>query len=199
MDIGGRTAATFATGVISGVRRARPGRAGARHRRASTTRRSGDLGPVFVLLFGSAAIGDAVLRARSCCAIARRQRDLARARVRWPRVREPSILIVHPDRKTQRTVQRILGVDRLSRRHRRRPRAGHPAARSTSRRCSSSSTARRAVAARRRVLRGRAGARRRGVHDAARRRRGRRRCRRSSASARSRTCSSTRCRCSPRS
>lgn len=28
----------------------------------------------------------------------------------WPRLREPCILIVHPDRKTQRVVQRVLGV-----------------------------------------------------------------------------------------
>ena len=127
----------------------------------------GDLGPIFVLLFGSA-----IAAALFCAALVWRNRRGGKGSdvyddAPW---REPSILIVHPDRKTQRTVQRILGVDRLSRRHRRRPRAGHPPARSTSRRCSSSSTAAlSSPSGTAELLRRREGARRRGLHDAARR------------------------------
>ena len=118
MDIGSRHAATFATARDRDVRRASGPVVQELVIAARLRRRRPGLGPI-------SPCCSAARRRRHCSALALVLRETGEAAresdYRLGRVvgRDPSILIVHPDRKTQRTVQRDPRRHRLSRRHRR--------------------------------------------------------------------------------
>ncbi len=110
MDIGGRRAATFATAVISGF-----GSLGPIVQEVVIGRlynaKSGDLSADPRAPVRQRRRGGAVLRGARVAESARGPGDLSGVfDTLGILVGAPSILIVHPDRKTQRTVQRILGT-----------------------------------------------------------------------------------------